>query len=232
MPTITASSVLTRASILLTDPTNIRWPQDELLIWLNDGQREVAAYKPNAFTKNQSLLLVSGTKQTLPSDGVSLISVVRNMGFNGTTPGRSVTLVSREIMDSQVSSWHSAAGDAEVKHYVYNSFDPKNFYVWPPQPSSNQGSVEIVYVASPTQAEIDGTITLDDIYVTALLNYIMYRAYSKDAEFAANPNMAMGYYTAFQGILSGKFSSENVSSPEAISTPFNQNVVASRTPRQ
>jgi hypothetical protein len=231
MPTILASSVIDRSAILLTDPTNIRWPRTELLTWLNDGQQEIALYKPNAFTKNQTVQLVAGTKQTLPADAVSLITVIRNMGTNGQTPGRGITLVSREIMDSQVSDWHSANPSAEVKHYVYNEFDPKTFYVWPPQPASGQGQVEAVYVASPAQATANSTITIDDIYVTALVNYIMYRAYSKDAEFSANPNMATGYYTAFQSILTGKFSAEKISSPEAISTQFNQNIVASRTPQ-
>lgn len=222
MATITVSSVLARCAVLLQDPTNIRWPQAELLDWLNDGQREIALYKPNAFVKNQSVLLTAGTKQSLPADGVSLVDVVRNMGANGTTPGSAVRAVAREILDSQTPDWHAAGQVASVKHFVYSVLDPKNFYVYPP--SDGTGRVEIIYVAAPADAALVGTITLDDIFVTALVNYIMYRAYSKDAEFAANATAAQAYYQAFQGNLAGKAGAEAASNPNAALMPFNPNL--------
>lgn len=222
MATITVSSVLTRCAVLLQDPTNIRWPQSELLDWLNDGQREIALYKPNAFVKNQSKQLSPGTKQALPADGVSLIDVVRNMGTNGTTPGNAVRAVSREILDSQTPSWHASTAAAAAKHFVYSVLDPKNFYVYPP--NDGTGNVEIIYVAAPADATLGSTITLDDIFVTALVNYILYRAYSKDAEFAANATAAQAYYQAFQGNLAGKAGAEAASNPNAALMPFNPNL--------
>ena len=222
MATITVSSVLARCAVLLQDPTNIRWPQAELLDWLNDGQREIALYKPNAFVKNQSKQMSSGTKQALPADGVSLIDVVRNMGTNGTTPGAAIRAVSREILDSQTPEWHTATASASAKHFVYSVLDPKNFYVYPP--NTGTGHVEIIYVAAPADATLVGTITLDDIFVTALVNYILYRAYSKDAEFAANASAAQAYYQAFQGNLAGKAGAEAGSNPNQALMPFNPNL--------
>lgn len=226
MPTITVSSVLSRCAVLLQDPTNIRWPQSELLDWLNDGQREIALYKPNAFVKNQSTLLTAGTKQSLPADGVSLVDVVRNMGTSGTTPGSAIRAVAREILDSQTPDWHSAAQSTAVKHFVYSVLDPKNYYVFPP--SNGTGRVEIIYVAAPSDATLVSTITLDDIFVTALVNYILYRAYSKDAEFAANAGAASSYLQAFQGLLAGKTGAETGSNPNAALMPFNPNLPGSR----
>jgi len=40
-------------------------------------------------------------------------------------------------------------GAAEVQHYMYNEQDPLNFYIYPPQPSSSPGYVELVYSAVP-----------------------------------------------------------------------------------
>lgn len=222
MATITVSSVLARCAVLLQDPTNIRWPQAELLDWLNDGQREIALYKPNAFVKNQSKQLSAGTKQSLPADGVSLLDVVRNMGANGTTPGNAIRAVAREILDSQTPGWHASAAAAAAKHFVYSVLDPKNFYVYPP--NDGTGQVEIIYVAAPADATLQSTITLDDIFVTALVNYVMYRAYSKDAEFAANATAAQAYYQAFQGNLAGKAGAEAASNPNAALMPFNPNL--------
>lgn len=225
MPTITVNSLLSRAAVVLQDPTNIRWPQAELLDWLNDGQREIALYKPNVFIKNTTLKLVAGTKQPLPNDGIGLVDVVRNMGTSGTAAGNAIRLVSREILDAQVTNWHSSTASDAVKHYIYTPLDPKNFYVYPPQPAANQGWVELIYIASPTDASVGGVITLDDIYVTAILNYILFRAYSKDAEYAANATLAAANYQQFQQILQGKVGGEMAANPNAsLSVPFNPNL--------
>lgn len=225
MATLLVSQLLTNVSILLQDTTNVRWSQAELLGWMNDGQREIALYKPNAFTKNIAFQLAAGTRQTVPTDCVSLIDVVRNLGANGTTPGRAVRTVSREILDAQTPYWHSATPTAEVIHFTYTPLDLKHFYVYPPQTGANQ--VEMVYVASPTDATLTSTITLDDIYISALTDYTLYRAYSKDAEYAANTALASAYYQNFTALIQGKATAEAASNPNQSLGSFNPNVPGS-----
>jgi len=223
MSTIAAQSVVDKAQVILQDTTGVRWPDSELLGWLNDGQREIVLYKPNAFIKNMSVRLVGGTKQSLPADGVQLIDVVRNMGTNGTTPGRAVRITMREVLDSQIPDWHSETPSSVVKHYVYSVLDPKNFYVYPPQPAAGQGYVELVYGASPTDANLNGPITLDDIYQNVLVDYILYRAYSKDTEYAADQNRAAAHQTAYISALTGKTKVEVGANPNSMA-PANPNV--------
>lgn len=223
MPTITVNSIVEKAQIILQDTTGVRWPNSELLGWLNDGQREIVLLKPNAFVKNQSVQLATGTKQALPADGVQLIDVVRNMGTDGATPGRATRIVTREILDSQTPDWHSSAASNVARHYTYTALDPKTFYVYPPQPSSNRGWVEIIYGAAPTEATLGGVITLDDIYQTVLVDYILYRAYSKDAEYAANQANAIKHQQAYMTALTGKFAAEGAANPNS-TAPANPNV--------
>ncbi len=224
MGTIIARAVIEKAQIILQDTTGVRWPSDtELLGWLNDGQREVMVFKPNANVRNVAVRLAAGTKQQLPADGVQLIDVVRNMGTNGTTPGRAVRIVMREILDAQVPNWHAATADAAVKHYTYTVLDPKTFYVYPPQPASNQGYVELAYGAAPADATINGAITLDDIYQNVLVDYILYRAYSKDTEYAADQNRAATHQNAYIAALTGKAKVEAGANPNA-TAPANPNV--------
>ena len=104
MGTIIASTIIDKAQTILQDTTGIRWPDDELLGWLNDGQREIVIYKPNASVKNQSVALAAGTKQTIPADGVQLIDIPLNKG-NGSTPGRSIRITMREVLDAQVANF-------------------------------------------------------------------------------------------------------------------------------
>lgn len=223
MATVTVTSVISKVQTILQDTTGIRWPDTELLGWLNDGQREIVLYKPNAFVKNTAVKLTSGTKQTLPADGVQLIDVVRNMGTAGGTPGRAIRITMREILDSQVPGWHATTADAEVKHYMYSVLDPKTYYVYPPQPAANQNYVELVYGAAPTECALGGTITLDDIYQTILVDYCLYRAYSKDTEFAADQNRATAHQTAYIAALTGKAKVEGASNPN-LTAPANPNV--------
>lgn len=208
MPTITAKTITSRASVLLQDTTNIRWPEAELLQWLNDGQREIVLYKPSAFSKTAVMQLVPGTKQNLPADGTTLIGITRNMGTTGTAPGNVIRMTTREVLDSQIPNWHTTAANATALHYTYSLAEPKTFYVYPPQPATGMNQVEVVYAGAPTDVGINDVIRLDDLYMTALINYVMYRAYSKDAEFAANVQLAAAYYQAFVGLVTGKAAGE------------------------
>jgi len=225
MGTIVASVVIEKAQTILQDATGVRWPVvSELLGWLNDGQREVALYKPNSYVKNISHKLVAGTKQAVPGDCVQLIDVVRNMGVSGNTPGRAVRIVMREILDAQVPNWHMATASTEAKHYTYSLLDPWNFYIYPPQPTTGQGWVEIIYGASPESATLNGAITIDDIYQNVLVDYILYRAYSKDSEYTADQNRAAIHQNAYIAALTGKAKMEASANPNA-SAPANPNIV-------
>ncbi|MDO8310527.1 MAG: hypothetical protein Q7T25_01160, partial [Sideroxyarcus sp.] len=112
--TISIASLLLRAGDLLQDVTNIRWTQDELLRWLNDGQRAIVLERPEATAVNTSVLLVAGTKQTLPALGLRLLDLPRNMGVGGSTPGRAIRLVQREVLDAQLPDWHSMTASVPV----------------------------------------------------------------------------------------------------------------------
>jgi len=210
---ISVASLFARANDLLQDLTNIRWTQDELLRWLNDGQREIVLHKPEANTANAAMALASGTKQSLPTLGVRLIDVVRNMGSNGITPGRAIRLVQREVLDAQMPDWHSATPSTTVKHFAFDERNPRNFYVYPPVPTGVTVYVEAIYSASPTDCTVGGNFNLDDVYSNAILDYVLYRAYSKDAEYAANAQRAVGYYQVFTTALGIKQAADTSSSP-------------------
>lgn len=221
---ITAQSIIQRCVDALQDPTSIRWPVAELLRYLNDGQREVVLHRPDAMRKSAAVALVAGTRQTIPSDGLKLIDVVRNTG--GTK--RAVRQVNREILDAQTPGWHGLAGVTEILHFMFDARDPTAFYVYPPAASSG-ASVEALYAATPTdvseQAQgvlytaVTGNISVPDIYGNALHDYIMFRAYSKDSEYAGNAARAQAYYTLFANSLGIEVKATVAVSPIAVGSP-------------
>lgn len=221
MGTILASAVIEKAQIVLMDATGTRWPvSTELLRWLCDGQREVLVYKPNAFVKNLAVKLDAGTRQSIPADGVQLIDVVRNMGVEGTTPGRAVRITERESLDASTPDWHASTASATVKHYTYSLLDPKHFYVFPPQPAADQGFVDVIYGAIPGDVLLAAPIAVDDIYQNVLVDYILYRAFSKESEYSADGGRAASHQNAYLSALTGKMRVEWVTNPNA-SAPAN-----------
>jgi len=238
MATVLASNIIGRARTIFQDDTAVRWPDAECLGWLNDGQREIVILRPEANVVNATMALVAGTKQTIPAIGVQLIDVVRNMtGVGNATAGGVVRLVDREVLDSTIPTWHSdpAAANGEVQHYIFDGRDPKTFYVYP-QASGTNG-VEIIYSASPTDVVgagvggvLNGTevITLDGIYANALLDYILYRVYSKDADYSGNASRAVSHYTAFNASLGLKIKSDTMINPNNNAGPSKRTVPDAR----
>lgn len=232
MGTITADKLYARAQRILQDTTSIRWPTSELLDWLDDGMLEVTLLRPEASITNSTIAMTANsTKQTLPAAALQLIKVTRNMGAAGSTPGAAIRLVSMDILDSQNPNWHTDTAAAAVKHYMFDPRDPKTFYVYP-QPNSTY-HLEVVYSSAPTKVTRSGAapnetstsaISVDDIYANALLDYMLYRAYSKDATFAQNSQLAVAHYAAFQNSLGVKTQNEMVRNPNVIGGGTNPNV--------
>lgn len=228
---VTVQSVIDRVQTTLQDTTGVRWPVvSELVLWINDAQREIALLKPDASAKNETVTLATGTKQTIPSGGNRLLRAVRNMSAasNGTGK-RSVRLVSREVLDAQTPDWHdpTVTGDAAhtsiIKHYIYDEANPRNFYVYPGV--SGNAYVEIIYSANPTTVAQGGNLDIPDLYANAVMNYVLYMAYMKDAEYAGNSQRAANHYQIFTTSVTGK------GQVDALTTPnMDQNRPAPTTP--
>jgi len=207
MPTILASNIIGKAQVLAQDTSAVRWTLSELLGWLNDGQREIATIRPSAYSKIASVPLVAGTRQTLPADGLVFVELWRNMGVGGATPGQAVRKVSRWLLDSHTPSWHSQTQSAVVQNYAFEPISPKTFYVYPPSTGTTQ--VEILYEATPPDIPTSASvISLDDVYANALLDYVLYRMYSKDIEFPGNAEKAILYRRSFENTMGLKAQSD------------------------
>ena len=161
-------------------------------------------FRPESSAKTANVQLVTGTKQALPTDGLRLIKVTRNMSdaSGGATGKRAIRIVNVDILNTQEPDWNdpTVSGDAAhgtvVKHYIFDEDDPRNFYVYPGV--SGNAYVEVVYSASPTDlANTSATISVDDIYANAIIDYVLYRSYMKDAEYAGNAQRAQNHYQLF-----------------------------------
>ena len=203
---IPAQSIIRRVVETLQDNTSIRWPVSELVRYLNDAQREVILYRPDAAVTNASVPLATGSRQNLPVGGTKLVEVVRNSA--GTK--RAVRMVNREILDAQLPGWHAQAGVTEILHYMYDPREPRVFYVYPPAAATG-AAVDLSYASMPADiaepsegalyTSVTGNLGVPDIYGNAVQDYVLYRAYTKDSEYAGNAARAQAHYGAFANAL-------------------------------
>jgi len=194
---VLAQDIIEDCEKTLQDPSNARWSLAELLSWLNEGQRVIAKYKPNAYVKTVSHALSAGTKQALPADAIFLLDVIRNSDSVGS---RSVRQTQREELDSVTPDWHSTPTAQVVQHFTYDRYDPLTFYVSPS--NDGTGSLEILYAAIPTEVDdpLDA-IDIPEFYRAPLVDYVLSRCFMKDAEDAANREMAAVFNNNFmQGL--------------------------------
>ncbi len=228
-----ASEVMDRVRRLIQDETNVRWPLVELCVWINDAQREIVLQKPSALSASRVLDLEVGTWQRIPDDALELLRITRNItavdgGSGARTGGRAVRIVARDVLDTQQPDWHSGESvhfSATVKHYIYDEEDRRSFYVYPG--NNGSGKVEAVLSIQPAVIAIEPgdepealesyeiDLSLPDIYINALTDYVCYRAYSKDATYAANMQRAAAHYQQFANSIGIKANQEAINSPNA-----------------
>lgn len=227
----TAQDVFEKVGVLLNDTGKYaarRWPLIELCGWLNDGIGAIVLQKPSATAKSVTLPLVRGTLQTIPNEYVSILRPVRNMRapLSDRQPRRTINVVSEEQISSMNPTWHdeySVRYHQQVKHFIFDEANPRAFYVYPG--NDGAGSVELVLCAAPTKIEpLDPTkdddiasyaveIPLEDTYSGVLLDYVLYRARSKDAQESGNATRAALHYQQFANALGIKINVEANTSP-------------------
>jgi hypothetical protein len=214
---IQVQDIIQRASITLLDEQNVRWSRNELLSWLNDGQRVIARFSPDAYIKRVSNhYIATGTLQALPADCNQLLNIT-SFVYKGRR--RSARKVNRRVLDAMDPVWTTRTEvlDGEdfeyATNYVYDKRYPKFFYIYPGVPTGGGTfQADILYSSSPGNVAITSTILVNDMYADALLDYILYRSYLKEEEeVAIDSSKAVFYFKAFNQASGQKIQADVVS---------------------
>lgn len=216
--------IVSRVQTILQDAGATRWPLLEIQNWLNDAYKEIVLLKPAANTLVGSFTCAEGTKQSLVvgfPTATRLIDITRNVAAGSAK--KAIRLINRRILDDQRPGWHNETGVIDVQHYVFDERLPTHFWVYPPALATSQ--LEVAYAAVPTphnlteaqlsSASTADVINLDDSYVNAIVDYILYRSFLKDVEYASNMNRAVAHYQAMTASLGIRNQIENAQSPAA-----------------
>ena len=197
MGTVLASAIIDAAGRQLFDIDNIRWPRTELLHYVNDAQRQLVTMCPEANATTTTMVLAAGSRQTMPTDAWVLLDVTRNMGA-GSTPGRAIKRVDRNALDESNSGWATDTATTTATSYIYDLRDRTKFYVYPPATGGTY--VELIYAKNPVTLAEGDAVAVSDNYVPAVIDYVLFRAYSKNAVYG-DPARAASFLQAFSMIV-------------------------------
>lgn len=223
--TTTAQSIIRRAAETIQDLSAVRWSTAELVRYLNDGQRESLRLRPDAFATATTLTLVDGAKQTLPATAAKLLDVVRNAA--AASSKRAVRIINRQLLDSQLPDWHIAAPAVTTIHYMYDPINPRQFFVYPPATVLTQLDIVVAQyptditepASSTTYTSVSGNIGMSDGLANALTDYVIARAFMKDAEQAGNAARAQAHYAMYTSALSTDFQGTISTVPSTAGAP-------------
>ena len=202
--TILGRAVVVKAQRVLNDLNAGNWPLDEVVDWLNEGQRRITLLRPDASSELKEMDLVAGTLQSVPAGTVRILDVTRNVG------GRAITYIKRADLDAFDAGWHTGAANVIVKHWASDERLPERFWCYPPQPAS-PGQIEILRSVLPANVTLDGVngesvdsvIGISDIYEGPLIDFTVYRSFTKDATYTVRggkADMAWNHFLQSLGI--------------------------------
>lgn len=249
--TVLVKDVLWRVAAHLQDytPQYARWPEQELVNYLNDAQAAIAKFLPAAASRVDTIRLQAGSRQSIetiattdckpgdgstpavPIQGQMLLDIVRNMGTDGVTPGKVVRLTERKVLDETFPLWHLSTG-AAVAGFMYDPRTPKYFYVTPAL--SARAWVEAMYAALPVLVPAGGVpgseiyanagssaakLTIGDESLDDVVNYVVARANLNETEWA-DGNKAAAFTSLFLTSLNARVVALTGNNPGLSMLPF------------
>lgn len=254
MPSLLVKNLLWRCSGTLQDrtPQFKRFSEHDMVVALNNGRKALHKFLPQAGIRTDAWKLAPGTRQSIakilqasiiPGDGSSAADAYglrfkdlpRNMGSNGTTPGRVITLCDRQRLDSLDPMRHDASKAAYVvRHYAYDPQDPMTVHVYPGVPSTgNAVWVDLTWVPVPVDLALPtgsslyaysgGSTTvvgIDSLYEDDLWNYVCAVMFAKDAKSVNALNRAAMHGQAFMGSINTQVELLTGHNPNLKQLPF------------
>jgi hypothetical protein len=249
MATILVLDTMYRVSVQLDDidPQFDRWPERELVAWLNDGARALAKWLPASVSRIDTVKLAAGKSLQSIADiqaanilmgdgstavrtqGVQLYEAICNMGSDGLTPGSVVSVSDKGTLDALDPSWHTKTG-AEVESILYDPRTPTSFYASPAPASALWLQIrycavpQTIALSAPGQFAMDGSdttvIPVADAYADDLANYMLARAFLSKADLAEGAQMAQAFSQMFVASVNAQALALTGNNPNLKMLPF------------
>lgn len=210
---LTAQDVIDAAVWELNDSrsnpdTERTWNDPALLGYLNNGIRQIALVRPDMTAKVATIQLAPGALQSLPADGLRLLTVLRNRGSDGKVDGQAITLTERKTLDASQPAW-TATRSLVISNYVYDIRFGQSYYVYPGASGTTPVFIEISYAVAPNIQALTDALGVSEICVVPLKHWIKYECLAKERDDASSAEGAKTHYDAFFQELGLKTTSDS-----------------------
>ena len=210
----TALNYIEDAAELYSDIAYDRISTTTWIKYLNAAIRTLVLVRPDSGAVTESVQLVAGIKQTLPTAALRLLDITRNMGTDGSTAGKIITPSKRAHIDYANLLWPAGTGETYIENFSYDNNVPDIYYVTPPVHDSTNVYVEMSSSQLPTTITATGdTVGVNDIFFEPIVQYMLYKAYAADDE-GVEFDKAQAFMANFFSLLQVETQTSKAQGPE------------------
>jgi len=182
-----------------------RFPQDELIEYLNEGLAQLAVLKPTLFRTIITLPLGAGAQQKVPENVESIEDLTFNLNADDSL-GPAILPGNYALERTYGKGVCPSAGDYVVRSYIALPTTGAFFFVDPPVPPGQTIRVQAVVTVAPqvittanTPVDLPNASPLT--YRNHLKDWMLYRAFAKDTESQTSATLSQAHFKAFYTAL-------------------------------
>lgn len=191
---IHVSDIINRVAKELIDDGFVYWSADEHISNLNDAVSAILFVKPEATRATVEVDVATGQSRiSLPGDAYTILSVNQVDGIG-------VQYIAMSELDRLYPDWRNMT-DTPSNWTKYDNEDT-SFWLFPAPNADTKA--EIDYAKQVRASSIDDTLSIQATYEPMLFDYMLYRAYSKNANSEASVARANLHLRSFELLLKGK----------------------------
>lgn len=187
----------------LNDTGQILWTNNILFKYVTEAQNAIILLGADANITQVDFTLLQDAMQTIPDGGVRFLDILRNIG------GGPVRKIGKKVMDEVLPGWMIEETAAGIEHYMIEEERPTIFWVYP-TPSTDVQKISLSYAKTVSLiTTVDDAITLPDIYLPAIKEYVLWRCFSMENEAMA-ASLAASHLQNFYTLLGKKYQGKEI----------------------
>jgi len=190
----------------VADTAHNRWSRDDVAAFVTRAMTWTVVVRPDANTVSEVVQLAQDSEQSissLVSRALRYQGAIRNMGSNGSTPGRAIRDTDKATMDRIAPSWANSAPRATVRDCLFDPNRPDAFWAYPPIPATPNVYVELLVAKDPTEVTTSNeadTVDLTEEYREPVVGYATGLALRRNTD-TGSAQLAQNYIAEARNLL-------------------------------
>ncbi|UJZ96343.1 hypothetical protein IHC87_17395 [Photobacterium damselae subsp. damselae] len=180
------NDIVTRVAKELIDTHMVRWQREDLIAYLADGVSAIAAKRPALFSHRVVSLMVDHSPVRLPDDAFLLLSV-------DSVDGAAVQYVLMDKLNQINPYWRQEKGIPSC--WTRHDNEVLNFWLYPNP--IDPVSLSFQYAKTPVITVDTERVELPTLFFGALVDFMLYRAFSRDSENPSEAAKAQFHFQSF-----------------------------------